>query len=199
MGRQTIAAVRIGEPAAVTTTVLLEPGELILRGALKARWPLLRLQRLRVEDGMLCFEDPEGRPVQLQLGALEAGRWLSRMQTPPPTLAAKLGVGASRRAVTFGAVDEDSELAAALRDARTEDRECASCLVARVDSLTGLDQALALHATLPCRLLWVVNEKGPRSPLGEDAIRARLRSFGYKDSKTCAVSVRLSATRYAKA
>ena len=59
------------------------------------------LQKLRVDGEALCF-DAEGEAVALALGDKEAGKWLAKLQAPPPTLAAKLGVSADNPALLIG-------------------------------------------------------------------------------------------------
>jgi hypothetical protein len=46
--------------------------------------------------------------------------------------------------------------------------------------------------------LWAVYPKGMAANPGEAAIRSALRSAGWMDNKTCAVSARLTATRYGR-
>jgi len=56
--------------------------------------------------------------------------------------------------------------------------------------------ALALHADMACRHVWIVHRKGKGAQLGDTAIRAALRTRGYIDTKVSAVSDSSSATRY---
>ena len=171
---------------------LLESRELILRGkTLQRRFALADLGRLRLSAEDLCFS-VAGESVSLRLGAVEAAKWLGRIQTPPPTLASKLGIGP-------GPVDDDAELAAALIGARTSRPADAVVLVAAVFSLDELAQALQVHASMPCKAVWMVHAKGGKAAaLGDGAIRDVLRARGYKDNKTRAVSTQLTATRYLK-
>lgn len=179
--------------------VLLESRELILRGAtLRRRIALADLGQLRLSADDLCFT-VAGESVSLRLGAAEAAKWLDRIQTPPPTLASKLGIGPGQPAAVFGPVDDDAELAAALVGARTNRPVDAAVLVAAVFSADELAQALQVHAGMPCKAMWVVHAKdGKAAALGDGAIREVLRAQSYKDNKTSAVSARLTATRYFK-
>ena len=178
---------------------LLESRELILRGkTLQRRFALADLGRLRLSAEDLCFS-VAGESVSLRLGAVEAAKWLGRIQTPPPTLASKLGIGPGQPAAVFGPVDDDAELAAALIGARTSRPADAVVLVAAVFSLDELAQALQVHASMPCKAVWMVHAKGGKAAaLGDGAIRDVLRARGYKDNKTSAVSTQLTATRYLK-
>jgi len=196
MGREAQAPCAIGA-ARETARLLLESREIVVRGAtLRRRFEIAALAALRVEGGALRFE-AGGEPVTLELGAAEAGKWLRKLQAPPPTLAARLGIGPDRPAAVHGPVD-DATLAEALAGATTDDPARATALVAVVRSLAQLDAAIAAHAGLGCRHLWVVHEKGRDAALGDTAIRTALRGRGYIDSKSSAVSERLTATRYAR-
>jgi hypothetical protein len=114
----------------------------------------------------------------------------------PPSLAAKLGVSAATPAAVFGPVADDAELATALQGACTDDASAAAMLVALVLSADDLERAVARHADVAGAALWVVHAKGKAAVLGDTAIRQALRARGYADTKTTAVSDRLTATRY---
>lgn len=176
---------------------LLESRELILRGkTARRRFALADMKQLRLSAEGLCFT-VAGESVSLRLGVAEAAKWLGRIQTPPPTLASKLGVGSGQPAAVFGPVDDDAELAGALAGARTDHLGNAAVLVAAVFSLEELMQALQVHAGMSCMAVWVVHAKGGKAAaFGDGAIREVLRARGYKDNKTSAVSARLTATRY---
>jgi len=150
-----------------------------------------------LEGQALCFRYGKQR-WQLNLGAAEATKWLKKIQVGPPSLASKLGISGEKPAAVFGPVDEDASLASALAGACTQSAQDATVLLALVQSQQALDRALALHASMPCRALWLVYEKGPKAIFGEGLIRSHVRSLGYRDNKSCAVSDRLSATRYLK-
>ena len=61
-----------------------------------------------------------------------------------------------------------------------------------------LDAAVTLAASAPRLALWCVYPKGRTSPVGDAVVRAYLRQRGYIDSKSSAISDRLTATRYAR-
>lgn len=80
------------EPALEMLKACLETTELILRGErIKWRFGLHQLQDLAVVADSLQFV-AEGEPIALQLGSVQATQWLKKISTPPPSLAAKLGV-----------------------------------------------------------------------------------------------------------
>ena len=193
MGREATCQAQVGAEA-VTVKALLETQALMLRGGLRRRWPLSALQQLQVADQALQFH-ADGETVRLQLGAAEAGRWLLKIQTPPPSLAAKLGLGPAAPVWLFGPAD-DAALAQALAGATTNDPAAATQMLAVVLSAADLEAALQVHAGLACPGLWLVHAKGRGAALGDTAIRAQLRERGYADNKTCAVSDSLTATRW---
>lgn len=197
MGREAQVPCTIGSHTE-TVKALLESKQLILRGAThQRRFELSALQRVRVHGDALAFT-AGGEAVALALGAMSAQKWLDKIQAPPPTLAAKLGIGPAQPAAVFGRAADDAELAAALQGATTDQLSRASVLVAVVLSPDELTRAVALHAGMPCKGMWVVHAKGKAAALGDTAIRTALRAQGYVDNKTSAVSERLTATRYVK-
>lgn len=197
MGREAQVPCTVGDHTE-TVKALLESKELILRGAtIKRRFELAALQRARVQGDALTFT-VDGEAVSLVLGAAQAPKWLAKIQAPPPTLAAKLGIGPAQPAAVFGPALDDAELAAALAGATTDRLSHASVLVAAVFSADELSRAVSLHAGMPCKGLWVVYAKGKAAVLGDTAIRTALRAQGYVDNKTSAVSEWLTATRYVR-
>ena len=100
-----------------------------------------------------------------------AGR--ARSPTPPPSLAAKLGIRAGTRVAVDGAID-DPALAAALAAGERDDGT-PELIVARLDDAAELARVLDARAAALARRvpLWVVYTKGRGAPLGETAVRAR--------------------------
>lgn len=197
MGREAEVDCRIAGRSG-RVKALLESTELVLRGdaALRRRWPLAALANVRVDGDALAFE-AAGESVHLALGAREAAAWAQRIATPPPTLAAKLGIDTARPAFVCGTVD-DAELHAALQGATTPDAQAAHCLVAVVRSDADLVAALAAHAAMAAPHAWLVYPKGAAATPGDAAIRSAWRAAGCRDSKSCAVSAALTATRYSR-
>lgn len=195
MGREAQCEARVGRDSAAVKA-LLESSELILRGAIKRRWGITSLQGVAVVAGELHFQ-AGGEPVALALGDAESRRWATKIATPPPTLAAKLGIGPGQPVVVWGRAD-DAALAAALDGATTTDPGAAPAMLAVVRSGADLDAAAEQHRGLPCPVLWIVHPKGPAAPIGDGAIRQALRARGYVDTKTSAVSDTLTATRYTR-
>ena len=193
MGKEVQVVVEINGSTA-EVKVLLESTELILRGALRRRIPREQLRDPRVEGDALVFEAGD-HSLRLQLGAPLAVKWLRALQTPPPSLADKLGLKPGTVLRVLGTCDD-----LALRDAVTPYQGAEitgepDLLIAEVRDAESLDSALALEARHPGLPIWMIYAKGP-SAFGDAAIRAALRPKGFIDSKSCAVSARLTATRY---
>ena len=194
MGRETQAVVTF-RGVSVEAKVLLESTELILRGGIKARLPRSALRDVSTgPDGLRLIAQDE--PLHIALPEDEAVRWAKAIVTPPPSLASKLGIGADRVALVCGKAT-DPALAEALAGATTTDPASAAALIAIIEDRAGLTQAIAKAeaAGLPC---WCVYPKGKVADPGDAAIRTAFRAAGFIDNKTCAVSERLTATRYAR-
>jgi hypothetical protein len=174
---------------------LLEARELILRGDLRRTIPVAAITQVRVEGEDLRFRVGD-EEVALGLGAARAGRWAKKLVAPPRTLAQKLGVGPSAKALVIGAA-EDPALREALAGCVAARGEEAKLSVAVVADAAALEHALRLHETLPSGApIWVVHGKGSGSPFAEAAVRRIMREAGYRDTKVSAVSDTFSATRY---
>jgi hypothetical protein len=198
MGREASCTARVGTETA-EATALLESTTVVLRGALKRKWDIAALQNLRVEGEELRF-DVADEAVALALGEKEAGKWLTKLQTPPPTLAAKLGVSAANPALLIGPTvgTLDPALAEALSHGLTGNVKEARMLVAVISKPGELERMADFHASMLCKTVWVVHQKGRDAFPSDAEIRMELRSRGYVDNKTSAVSDRLTATRYVR-
>lgn len=173
---------------------LLETHELILRGDHDGKWPLSALTNVAADGPRLRLVTPAG-PLALTLGEAAALSWARKIATPPPTLAVKLGICPEARVLVVGDID-DAVLADAVTSSRAASPQDAKLTLAVVRGLADLDRALAAAPTRTP--IWLVNVKGPKSPLGENAIRTEMRGRGYIDTKTASVSDTLSATRYGR-
>lgn len=193
MGREALTVARIGAETA-SVKALLESGELILRGEIKRRYPRDSIALPGVVGDTLQFKVGD-EDVALELGALEASKWLKALLTPAPSLKDKLGLAKGGEAMLVRPID-DTALCAALLDATCNDLAHASMLIAPVEGLADLESALELHARAPHLPIWVIYPKGAAATFGDAAIRSMLRERGFRDSKSCAVSDRLTATRY---
>lgn len=202
MGREATCPARVGTESAEVTALLVSTC-IVLRGALPRRYPIAALQNLRLAGEALLFEAPAEagtEAVALELGEKEAARWLKKLQTPPATLAAKLGVSAEHPALligpTVGALDP--ALAEALASGITTNPRAAHMLVAVLSKPSELPRMAEFHADMICKTVWVVHPKGPEASPSDAEVRTAMRGWGYVDNKSCAVSERLTATRYVK-
>jgi hypothetical protein len=174
---------------------LLEGRELILRGGARRTFAIADMTDVRAHGDDLRFA-VTGQDYALELGAGQARGWATKILTPSPSLAKKLGVGPASKVRLIGPLD-DSALQAALAGSIAQDDEPASQGLAVVADEATLERALAIHAaTLPDKPIWVIHGKGPGATYGESAVRRHMRAAGYMDSKVSAVSDALSATRY---
>lgn len=182
----------------VHVKALLESHALILRGAVKKTLPVHEISDPRAVGNQLLFEH-KGTPYALRLPEGQAAKWLKKLTTEPPSLAARLGVDAAHKALVWGHTD-DPAMNAALAGATTDKPIEAAMSLAVVSDPDALAQALntLLHA-LPHAPIWIVYPKGAKSTLPESTVRNHLRSLAWVDTKACAVSDRLTATRYSRA
>lgn len=173
---------------------LLESHEIVLRGGIRARIPRSDVTAVATVGGRLDLL-AAGEPLVLTLGEPEAGKWAAALLRPPPSLADKLGVSTSKRAFVTGSL-ADGTLRAALAGATTEALSDATLIVAVLEREADLDAAFAVAESAPHLAIWCVYPKGSVSSVGDSQVRNYLRERGYIDSKTSAVSDRLTATRY---
>jgi hypothetical protein len=195
MGRETVAVVnwhgKTGE-----TKVLLEASDLILRGEVRDRIPRSDIGAIgRTQEGLALSVG--GAPLTLAMAGTEADRWMKALTTAPPGLRSKLDIGPETRAYVLGNVDDEA-LVAALAGATTESPGTAAVLLAVLGRHADLESALTVALAAPSLPLWCVYGKGKQAGLGDAAIRTYLRARGYIDTKSCGVSERLTATRYAR-
>lgn len=172
---------------------LMESTELILRGDVRRRFLRDESAQLHVDSDLFQF-DCCGEVVALQLGATVADRWAKAIDTPPPGLRAKLGLAAGARALRVGAFD-DTALESALAGVLVDTVETADMIIASISGPADLGAALAVHAACPALPIWVIHPKGAGAAFGDDEIRAVLRAHGFRDTKSCAVSERITASR----
>jgi hypothetical protein len=197
MGREARRHARWGTRSG-EVTVLIEPPELIARGAFRARARLDELGEVRAEGGTLrCSAG--GEQIELTLGPL-APRWATALVAPPPSLAKKLGLKPTTRVWVEGEVDDEALAAALAQATRANDATDIDVIVARIDDAAALASVLKVHArTLALGVrLWVVYVKGKDAPLGEAAIRTILRDRGFIDLKVASVSTRLTALQFVR-
>jgi hypothetical protein len=106
-----------------------------------------------------------------------------------------LGLDKGARAMLVGSFDDDV-LANALKGVIVTDGLHAAMLIVCVRGAGDLAAAQAIHVEHPGFPLWTIYPKGRGVAFGEREIRTALRAAGFHDTKSCAVSGLLTATRY---
>ena len=137
--------------------------------------------------------------MQLRLGPDVAQRWLKAIKTPPPSLAAKLGITRTTRLLVLGDVQSE-ELKAAIAEAGSVTGKEVDLVLICVNSESEMQPTLTQWFEVgTCRApLWIVYPKGPASPLKESVVRELLRSLGFIDTKVASVSAKLTALRFVR-
>jgi hypothetical protein len=95
--------------------VLLEGRELILRSGVRRRVSLSAISSVAARGSKLVFTVGHDQ-VELRLGVDAARRWAKAIQTPPPSLAGKLGISRATRLSVVGNIESD-ELKEAVAEA----------------------------------------------------------------------------------
>jgi hypothetical protein len=193
MGQEALVHAEVGSEAG-EVRAFLESSELILRGAIRRRYPRSAIAGVAVDKEGLCFICA-GEAVRLHLDARKAEAWRKAITTPPPSLRAKLGLQNGARALLIGSY-EDEALAEALDGVLVEDGTAAGMMIACIEGPKDLSAAQVMHAAHPRLALWAIYPKGRGVSFGESEIRVALRAKGLRDTKSCAVSARLTATRF---
>ena len=174
--------------------MLLEGRELILRSGLRRRVSLSAMSGIAARGSKLVFTVGQDR-VELGLGPEAAQRWAKAIQTPPPSLAGKLGISRTTRLSIVGNIQSE-ELKEALAEAAPASGKDVDLVLLCVNSQSELQQYLSAETyTSP---LWIVYPKGANSEVKESGLRDLLRSRGFIDTKVASVSATLTALRFVK-
>lgn len=169
---------------------LLESHDLILRGAFKRTFRICDIANVAVHDGALHFVH-DGTGYILHLPRAET--WAKKLTAPPPSLASKLGISPDKPAFVIGTVDDEA-LATALDGNTTATVTKAAQFIVIAET----PEALPKVPHLPALPVWIVYPKGARSAVPESVVRGHMRNAGWSDTKTSAVSARLTALRFHK-
>jgi hypothetical protein len=162
-----------------------------LKGAIRLSIPRAAIADPRAEAGRLTLT-AHGEPLAIDLPEADAARWCAALLKPVPTLAQKLGIGPEAPACLVGETD-DTTLLTALEAARAATPDDARILIAIVHAVADLEPAATLAGPRP---VWIVTGKGRHATVRESDLRTWLRDAGFGDSKSCAVSETLTATRW---
>lgn len=172
--------------------LVLEADALILRGAVRARIGRDQITGFDVAGDALRIATGLGE-VMAELGAKEAALWCKALAKPLPDLAEKLGISADRPVHVIGVLTDPALVQAVARSGVSAPD--AALFLAELRDAAALHAALAVIAPYPKAAFWGATQKGKSSFTDAD-LRAVMRGAGYIDSKSCAVSDRLTATRY---
>jgi hypothetical protein len=196
MGREASCQCQWGKEVA-ECKVLLETHDLIVRGPIRQRVPIASLTQVTVEGSQLRFCAGEDE-VALHLGAAVAQSWAKKIATPPPTLAAKLGISKTTRLALIGEVEAE-ELKSAIGVASSSDGKIADLIIACVKTKADLNYTLDAYSTYPDNPpIWLIYPKGSDKPLKESEIRSTLRHEGLMDTKVTSVNQTLTGLRFIK-
>jgi hypothetical protein len=178
--------------------VLLESQDLIVRGGgglSRRSVAFASLAHIEVRGDALCFRAGVDA-VAITLGAAQAQSWAKKLAAPAPTLAAKLGIGATTGLALIGNFDA-RELVLAIGEAASNDSRHPDMILALVKTAADLNYALDVYASYLNRPpIWIVYPKGAGKPIGETEIRNTLRQAGLMDTKVASVSAELTALRF---
>ena|SRR5579859_94237 len=210
MGREATCQVQWGRESA-KCKVLLETHDLIVRGTgtsssskrgtgsnpIRRSVPIASLTQVEASGGQLRFRVHD-EEVTLTLGAEQAQSWARKIATPPPTLAAKLGVTLATHLALIGEF-ETEELRTVVAQAASTGSKTPNQILAIVKTPADLNHVLDLYATYPnSPPIWILYPKGPNKPIGETEIRNTLRHEGFIDTKVASVSATLTGLRFVK-
>lgn len=197
MGRQS-KATWIGEHGGAAVTLHLESAGLQISGERRARVPREALTHVEAADGVVSFV-VDGDTYRFLVGPA-ASAWAKALVERPPSLAEKLGVAHGEPVAVRGELPVP-ELEEALADA-------ARVVPWEADAVVVVIRSDAELESLPVWLrecgiathVWVVHGKGRESTApGDNAVRAVMRSAGWRDTKVSAIGGTWSATRYSPA
>lgn len=197
MGRQA-KATWIGEHGGAAVTLHLESAGLHISGERRASVPRTAWRHVHAADGIVSFE-ADGDTYRFRLGPA-APAWAAALETPPPSLAEKLGVTLGTPVAVRGELPLPV-LEDALADApRVAPWEAALIVVVlRSDPELGALPAWFLECGIATHV-WIVHGKGRDATApGDTAVRAVMRAAGWRDTKVSAVGDAWSATRYSPA
>ena len=188
MGREATCIARFGRKTS-DGKALLETKEIVFRGDFRLAIPYAKIQKVAVKGDALEVTWPEG-VAKLELGAVEAKKWLDRIRNPK-TLIDKLDVKPGHVVSVVG-IDDASFLeqvkqrAAEVSMGRV--KKGSDVVFYGLDALKGLDRFAALEKSIARNgAIWAVWPKG-RPTLKEDHVRAAAIRAGLVDVKVAAFS-----------
>jgi hypothetical protein len=192
MGNEATCRVSIGGESA-EAKVLLETGELIVRGALKARIPFRDVKDVVADDGVLRLRW-NGREVSIQLGA-DAAKWAAKIVNPKSVID-KLGVKPGQMVSIAGSLDPAfiAGLEKHGADVSSRVRKGSAVIFLAANRASDLQQLESLRDSLDAAgAIWVIRPKGV-AHISESDVMAAGKAAGLVDVKV----VRFSDTHTAE-
>lgn len=191
MGKEADTRIRVGSRSA-PGRVLLESGEVIIRGDLARRCPFAALKEIAASKGVLRFKH-EGVSVAIELGD-GAEKWLKAIKNPR-TRVQKLGVAPGMKVVVVGSAETDVivEIEAATGSAPARRLSKGADLVLLfAQEVEDLDQLGEVEPRLAEKgAAWVLWPKGRKDFAHEDVVSAakraglvQTRSMGFSEENT---------------
>ena len=192
MGNEVLTQVEIGDESAQAKAVL-ETGELIVRGAIKARIPFKEMKDLRASDGVLSFNWRK-RVVRIHIGP-DAAKWAEKIRNPKSVLD-KLGVKSGQKVSLLGEAASAliEQLEARGVEVSTKLRPERDLIFFAADRREDLARLEELRRALQSAgAIWVLRPKGSPA-ISEADVMAAGKSAGLVDVKV----VRFSDTHTAE-
>jgi hypothetical protein len=186
MGKEAVCTVRSGGRSA-QGKALLETDDLVFRGGFRLAIPLASLTSVKVHEGWLAVEYPDGS-AEFELG-LQAAKWADRI-LHPPSLLDRLDVKPTSHVATLGVADQDflRDLRARTPHVSTEGGRDQDLVFLQADDLAALDRLKKLEAAIARDGgIWVIAPKGRRDIREMDVLNAG-RAAGLKDVKVARFS-----------
>jgi len=187
MGSEALCRVEIGGEAA-EAKALLETGEIIVRGALRAKIPFREAKDVAADGGVLRLRWND-RDVRIHVGR-DAAKWAEKIRNPK-SVADKLGVKAGQKMSVVGNIDE-SFLGDLERSHRP--RKESDVIFFAANKREDLVRLVELRKSLaPAGAIWVIRPKGGGA-ITEAEVMAAGKAAGLVDVKV----VRFSETHTAE-
>jgi hypothetical protein len=177
---------------------VLEHRELLFRGDVRLVIPVNGIDEARAEGDCLIIVFG-GRSAALEIGAEAAGKWATRL-TSPPSRADKLGVKPGMRIALVGLEDEalveeiEAKGASLQTGARSRNLDMIFFAAKATRDLSRLG---AIAARLePAGAIWLIRAKGRGAPIRERDSMAAGKQAGLVDVKVVSYSDTHSAEKY---
>jgi hypothetical protein len=210
MGREAVCHYRWATDSG-RCKVLLETSELILRpvgkaGSARGVFPIATLKQVETRENSLHLQwgsEAVELTFESEDGASLALSWARKLLTPPPTLAAKLGIRVGSQLKVIGELECD-ELRAAVRDAASLESRSPELILAYVNCAADLNYVLDSYIAFSEKPpIWIIYAKGMNKSkaikrIGETEVREMLRRDGFIDTKVASVSATLTGLRFKK-